>query len=148
MTLHSIVTKIPGKKRGPSEGVWVQGGGIELQVLCLWTEETQDPIVLRQTKKYMCMGYCIVFVWIRGEFPSISPRAGDLYSEWRCKGGFFFLRFELGRRGLFSEFYGISCCLRRPYLWLLVVGNLAPFGRPWTNLRIISFTFFFSLKNC
>ena len=92
----------------------MQGGGIELQVLCLWTEETQDPIVLRQTKKYMCMGYCIVFACIRGEFPSISPRGLYIRRDDVKEG--FFLRFELGRRGLFSEFYGISCCLRRPYL--------------------------------
>ena len=29
-TVHSIVAKITGEKRGAPEGVWVQGGGIEL----------------------------------------------------------------------------------------------------------------------
>ena len=40
-TVHSIVAKITGEKRGAPEGLWVQGGGIELtslEVLCLWTE--------------------------------------------------------------------------------------------------------------
>ena len=74
MTVHSIAAKITGEKRGPSEGVWVQGGGKELQVLCLWTEEIQVLIVLRQTKTYTSICYCIVFACIRGEFPSISPQ--------------------------------------------------------------------------
>ena len=30
-TIHSITTKITGEKRGAPEGVWVQGGGIELR---------------------------------------------------------------------------------------------------------------------
>ena len=30
MTVHSIVAKTTGKERGPSEGDWVQGGGIDL----------------------------------------------------------------------------------------------------------------------
>ena len=29
-TIHSITAKITGEKRGAPEGVWVQGGGIEL----------------------------------------------------------------------------------------------------------------------
>ena len=29
-TIHSIIVKITGEKRGAPEGVWVQGGGIEL----------------------------------------------------------------------------------------------------------------------
>ena len=31
MTVHSIVAKITGEKRGASEGVWVQGGGLEVR---------------------------------------------------------------------------------------------------------------------
>ena len=50
----------------------MQGNGIELQVLCLWTEEIQVPMVLRQRKKIMC--YCIGFAYIREEFRSTSPR--------------------------------------------------------------------------
>ena len=30
MTVHSILAKVTGEKRGAPEGVWVQGGGIEL----------------------------------------------------------------------------------------------------------------------
>ena len=29
-TIHSITAKVTGEKRGAPEGVWVQGGGIEL----------------------------------------------------------------------------------------------------------------------
>ena len=126
MTVHSIVAEITSKKRRPSEGVWVQGGGIELQVLCLWTEETQDPIILRQTKNYMCTGYCIVLPVLEENFQVYAP--GDLYSEGRCKGGFFcvsrlawggggglILMQGLCMKGLFSDFYGICCFLKKPY---------------------------------
>ena len=81
----------------------MQGGGIELQVLCLWTEETQDPIVLRQTKKYMCMGYCIVFACIRGEFPRISPRRLYIRRD-DVKEGFFFYVSSLGGEAYFRNF--------------------------------------------
>ena len=65
MTVQSIVTcaKITAEKRGPLEAVWVQGGGIDLQVLCLWTEEIQVLIGFRQTKKvYMCICVTVSFL--------------------------------------------------------------------------------------
>ena len=54
--------------------------------------------------------FCFVLLCIRGQIPSTSP-PGRLYSEGRFNGGFFELRFwgAYTWRGLFSEFYGITC---------------------------------------
>ena len=54
--------------------------------------------------------FCFVLLCIRGQIPSTSP-PGRLYSEGRFNGGFFELRFWGAHtwRGLFSEFYGITC---------------------------------------
>ena len=65
MIVYSIVAKITGEKRGAPERVWVRVAEYNfrpLQVLCQWKEEIQAPIVLRQTKKYIC--YCTVLACI------------------------------------------------------------------------------------
>ena len=42
-TIHSITAKVTDEKRGAPEGVWVQGGGMELPCkYCLRTEGIQD----------------------------------------------------------------------------------------------------------